>query len=423
MELQNPMTRSAEYLLSLVHTLCALPAETEWVEFKTNQNEREIIGKNISALANSAVLVNQPYAYLVWGIRDGDHAVVGTKFRPHEELVGNNKLESWLLQKLGPKINFNFWDLLVDGSCVVLLEIEPAPHQPVGFDGQRYVRIGSTTRPLKGYPEKERALWRLFDRTPFEDRIAAERVNDNELLRSIDYSAYFELRGISPPDDQSGILEVLASEQLIHPCQAGGWNVSNLALVLFSRQLTNVPFLRRRAIRVIKYRGRDSAQIVADHTVVTGYASGYEDLIACITDLQNVGEEANQSRSERSWLYLEPAVRELVANALMHQDFFVVGSGPMVEIYADRIEFINPGTPLVDLTHSVKAPPRSRNRGLVAFMRRFGICRALGSGWSGVTTLCSEHNLPVPRVDVINDYTRVVLFTRRSSSSLDSQAR
>lgn len=413
MEWQNTMTRSNEYLSSLVRALCALPAETEWVEFKENQDNPETIGQTTSALANSAVLVRQPYAYLVWGIRDGDHSIVSTEFRGHtEKAVGNEDLEPWLLKLLSPRIAFRFFEVYVDRKKVILLEIEPAPHQPVAFKGQRYIRIGSTTRNLKDFPEKERALWRLFDRTPFEDRIAAEHVSDNEVLCSIDYPAYFALRKLPLPDNRDDILAALAEEQLIYPCLAGGWNVSNLVLVLFARQLTTLPSLRRIAIRVIRYRGNDSSETLGEHTIATGYASGFEDLIARITD-------ASWPRTHTSWLYPEIAVRELIANALIHQDFFVVGSGPMVEIFEDRIEITNPGVPLVDIARSANTPPRSRNGHLVSFMRRFGICRALGSGWNNVATLCQDYQLPRPRVDEINNYTRVVLFAPRSLSSMD----
>ena len=72
--------RGQKYLVSLVRELCTLPRETEWVEFKVNDAEPQDIGEYISALANAAALVGKAFAYLVWGVRDEDHAVVGTSF-------------------------------------------------------------------------------------------------------------------------------------------------------------------------------------------------------------------------------------------------------------------------------------------------------------------------------------------------------
>ena len=157
------MNRSIECLEDLVRELRTLPGETECVEFKVNTHKPQDIGEYVSALANSAALAGQPHAYVVWGISDRNHAVVGTRFRPRTEKVGNAELEIWLLQSLEPKINFRFFEVFIDGHTVVLLEIERARHQPVEFKGRRYIRVGSNKRKLKDFPEKERALWRVFD--------------------------------------------------------------------------------------------------------------------------------------------------------------------------------------------------------------------------------------------------------------------
>jgi ATP-dependent DNA helicase RecG len=66
----RPYDRPPRYLVSLVHELCALPSETEWVEFKVNHAEPQAIGRYISALANTAALVGKAFTYLVWGVRD-----------------------------------------------------------------------------------------------------------------------------------------------------------------------------------------------------------------------------------------------------------------------------------------------------------------------------------------------------------------
>ncbi len=82
--------------------LCKLAGETEWVEFKVDRHEPEEIGEYVSALANSAALAGKPFAHVVWGVTDDDHAVVGTHFKPDAEKVGNEELENWLLRLLAP---------------------------------------------------------------------------------------------------------------------------------------------------------------------------------------------------------------------------------------------------------------------------------------------------------------------------------
>jgi ATP-dependent DNA helicase RecG len=105
-------------LARLIDPLRALTHETEWVEFKENNASPEEIGENISALANSAALHEQPVAYLVWGVEDRTHAVVGTSFRPRERKIGNEALENWLLHQLTPRIDLRFPPWPPRSECV-----------------------------------------------------------------------------------------------------------------------------------------------------------------------------------------------------------------------------------------------------------------------------------------------------------------
>src|SRR5947207_15571805 len=96
----------AKELLALVRRLTALPKETEWVEFKENYADPDKVGEYISALSNSAALHGESTAFIVWGIRDGTHEIVGTTFQPHQEKKGQEELEGYLARNLTPRINF-----------------------------------------------------------------------------------------------------------------------------------------------------------------------------------------------------------------------------------------------------------------------------------------------------------------------------
>jgi len=120
-----PIDFSTEQLQTLLRELCRLPDETEWVEFKHNNDDTPMIGEYISALANSAALLGKQVGYLVWGVDDKTHQVLGTSFKPKQERYKQQELESWLLQKLSPKIHFRFHDFLTEEEIpVVILEIQ-----------------------------------------------------------------------------------------------------------------------------------------------------------------------------------------------------------------------------------------------------------------------------------------------------------
>ena len=275
------MTAGADrdYLLGLVRELCKLPHETDWVEFKLNQDAPRTIGEYISALANAATLHGKAQAYLLWGVENGTHAIAGTGFSPAAAKTGNEPLETWLLRLLSPRIDFRFHEVMADGRRVVLLEIDRASRQPVAFNGTEFIRVGSTKRRLKEYPEKERALWRVLDRVDFEDGMAAERMSGESVLLKLDYPAYFDLLDTPLPDGHAAILDVLQRDLLIAPCEAGGYDITNLGAILLAKNLGDFRRLQRKAIRVIEYRGSGRTETSREQEGVTGYASGFEGLI------------------------------------------------------------------------------------------------------------------------------------------------
>lgn len=411
--------RTTEYLVDLVRELCNLPRETEWVEFKHNNYDPQLIGEYLSALSNAAALHGKAFAYLVWGVDDETHAVVGTTFMPSSARKGNEPLETWLLRLLTPKIHFRFHEVEVDGRPVALLEVGRAFRHPVRFGSEAFIRIGQVKKPLREAPEHERALWRILDQTPFEDLIAAERVSGDEVLRLLDYPTYFDLLEQPLPPNRDAILAALADDDLIRRSEAGGWNITNLGAVLFAKRLDDFKALRRKAVRVIQYRDGSRVETLREQVVSRGYASGFEGLIGYINGLLPANEVIEQALRRSVPMFPELAVRELVANALIHQDFFVSGAGPMVEIFDDRIEITNPGEPLMDAQRLVDTPPKSRNEALASLMRRFRICEERGSGIDKVVSQIELFQLPAPLFEVPEGFMRVTLFAHRSLTEMD----
>lgn len=106
--------RTEAYIASLVRELCKQPQEAEWVEFKQNYADPQEIGEYISALSNSAALAGKASAYLVWGVSDREHAIMGTQFSPKAIRKGNEELENWLLRALSPRIDIIFFEVRID---------------------------------------------------------------------------------------------------------------------------------------------------------------------------------------------------------------------------------------------------------------------------------------------------------------------
>ncbi|MGE4410061.1 MAG: ATP-binding protein [Sphingobium sp.] len=409
------------YLDRLVRELTRLPAETEWLEFKENNTDPERIGKTISALSNAATLEGQDKAYLVWGVRDADHAIVGTDFVPGTAKKGNENLEAWLVRCLKPRLNLRFHTLAVDDLPMVILEIPAAANEPTKFDGREWIRVGSTNQPLGDLGDKEAELWRQFDRRPFETLIAKADCDGAQVIDLLDYGAYFDGVKVPLPEDRARILDRLVEDRLITPNEAGHFDITNLGAILYARRLADFPTISRKAVRVIVYRGRDRIQTEREQEGGRGYAAGFEGLMEWIDGQLPRNEEIGQALRQEVPLYPELAVRELVANALIHQDFSIDGTGPTVEIFAGRIEITNPGAPLINLDRLLDHAPRSRNETLARFMRRIGICEERGSGIDKVVFETEVHQLPPPVWEQQDHAFRVTLFAPKALRDMDRQ--
>ena len=204
---------------------------------------------------------------------------------------------------------------------------------------------------------------------------------------------------------------------------AGGCNITNLGGVFFAKRLEDFAALRRKAMRVIKYRGRSRVEGGKEQIGNKGYACGFEGLISYVNSILPTNEVIGQALRKDVPMYPELAVRELVANALIHQDFFITGAGPTVEIFDDRIEITNPGVPLIDTQRFVDTLPRSRNEGIASMMRRIGICEERGSGVDKVVFQAELYQLPAPIFEVSGDNTLTILFAHKPLIKMDQADR
>ena len=415
--------RTNDYLKELLRELLSQPTETEWLEFKRDyQNETEI-GEYISALSNSAVLCGKANAYLVWGVDDQNHNIIGTSFKPKQTKTGNEELENWLLRLLNPKIHFHFYEFEIDAKPIVILEIKRASHRPVQFQHLEYIRVGSYKKKLKDFPEKERELWRLFDHTPFEEQIALDNLTPEDVLQLLDYPAYFDLLDFALPENRDGILSHLLGNNMIVKNPTGRWNITNLGAILFARKLKDFKHLNRKSIRVILYQGSSRVNTIREYEGNKGYAAGYEGLIGFVNSLLPTNEVIEQALRKTVPMYPELAIRELIANAIIHQDFSITGASPMVEIFDSRMEITNPGIPLVETERFLDSPPRSRNESMASFLRRIGICEERGSGIDKVVFQTEFYQLPAPIFEVTPEHTRVILFAHKPFSKMEKKER
>jgi ATP-dependent DNA helicase RecG len=399
--------------------------ETEWIEFKVNNEEPHIVGEYISALANSAVLHNVQKAYLVYGIEDSTLKIVGTDFQPKIAKKGNEELENWLHRLLEPSIDFTIYEFECDDKSISVFEIDCATHRPVSFNGREYIRVGSYKKPLKDYPEKERKLWQKFSAFCFEDEIAKSHLTIPEVVSLLNCKSFFELLNL-PYNETASTDEYIISKFLEYELitnDNSSLNITNLGALLFANNLNDFNTLVRKKIRVIKYKNNSKLNTEFEQEGVKGYAVGFQGLIKYIMQTLPRNEAIKDALRKEVSLYPEIAIRELIANALIHQDLTIRGTNPMIEIYDNRIEITNNGKPLIDVLRLIDYQPKSRNEKLANLMRMMGICEERGSGIDKVIDSIEVYQLPAPKFIAESDYFKVVLFAPLAFKDMDKQDR
>lgn len=400
----------------LLSELRAEPSETEWLEFK--ENNRKELGEYISALSNSGCIHDKEYAYIVFGINDETHRVVGTKFDLNQKGKGNEDLIPWLMRMLTPKIHFESHEFIAEGERIVLFKIQATLNTPVKFSGVAFIRIGSYKKKLDEYPEKQRLIWNKKPGSVFEKGVAQHAVEPNKVLSLLDYPSYFDLMKIPLPENREGIFEKLTQEKVIEK-KGSKYDITNMGAILFAKRLDEFETLERKAVRVIIYQGKNKLHTKKEQVGQKGYASGFNGLVNYINDQLPENEEIGKAFRKEVKMFPELAVRELVANAIIHQDFSITGTGPMVEIFDDRIEISNPGKPIISTMRFVDHNPQSRNEKLASFMRRMNICEERGSGIDKVIFQCEYYQLPAPKFIEGENFTRIILYAHKTLRQMD----
>lgn len=413
------MARSVEYLESLVRELSKLSTEVEWVEFKCNNKDPERIAKYISGLSNAATLAEKTKAYLVWGIQDDTHEIVGTDFEYRKMKRGNEELEAWLARMINPKINFRFYEVQMGADqdknaiYVTLIEIPAAETEPTRFEKTAYIRVGTNLKPMVDYKEKEAQLWALFNTTPYELRIAFSNGSEEDITSLLDYTKYYDKLEFPIPGNREKVLEDFKKEKFIKLNDAGRWDITNYGALMFAKDLKKFEGLLRRGVRVIQYHDTTRVAGIDEQAFDLGYAISFEDIVKYIMTIIPHEEIMEDGIRKKKTAYPEVAIRELLANVMIHQALDQKGTSPMVELFTNRIEFSNAGAPLVAIDRIVDTVPVSRNENIAGFMHRCGICEERGSGYDKIVGITGKYNLLAPRIENQNNqFTKVVMFAK-----------
>lgn len=215
-------------------------------------------------------------------------------------------------------------------------------------------------------------------------------------------------------------MRFLDEEGFVNRDPRSGGHITNLGAIAAANNLNDFTDISRKAIRVIVYDGRSKAIARHEQEGQRGYAIGFAGLIEYVTSHLPQSEVIDKAFRRKMPIYPPIALREVIANALIHQDFTVRGAGPTIEIFDDRIEISNPGglLPSKRVDRLIGANPESRNEKLARAFRRYGLCEERGSGILKSAQAVELYGLPPMRFQAEQSFFKVTLFAPRTYAQM-----
>lgn len=385
------------------------PSEHQRLEFK--QAKTQFDNENL-------------YRYCVGMANEGGgHLVLGVADEPPRPVVGTKAFNDpvAMAEKLFAAVGFrvDIEEVAHPDGRVLVFHIPPRPRGTAyHYKGTYLMRSGQQLVPMT-----EDQLRGIFTegKPDWLEEHSKTRVEAQQVVELLDTQAFFELLRLPYPKERNGVIDRLRGEHLIDE-QGGTYAIRRVGALLLAKRLGEFPDLARKVPRVVVYTGTSKLETRLDQTGTMGYAVGFQGLVRFVMEQLPQNEVVEDALRKDVKLVPEIAIRELVANALIHQDFAVSGASVMVEIYSNRVEISNPGDPLVPVERFIDGY-QSRNERLADLMRRMGICEEKSSGIDKVVRTAEVYQLPAPDFRAIHRRTQAMIYGPRPFQDMNRDDR
>jgi ATP-dependent DNA helicase RecG len=387
------------------------PSETEILEFKEAKTQYD----SEKLFAYCVAIANEGGGRLLLGIKDKPvpRPIVGTQAFPDLNAVSLS-----IFNKLHFRVRVE--ECLHSAGRILVFRIPSRPvGSPYSLEGQFLMRCGESTIPMT-----EDKLREIFSETKehwLEEAATPSSVSAQDVVELLDTQAFFGLLKLPYPTTRAEVVNRLEEVRLIVSL-GDKYSIKRIGAILLAKKLDSFFGLERKAPRVVVYSGQSKLETKLDHPGIRGYAVGFSGLVKFVCSLLPQNEVIEDAIRKQIKLISADVIRELIANALIHQDFAIEGTSVMIEIYNDRVEITNPGKPVVPVERFIDGC-HSRNERFAALMRKIGICEEKGSGIDRVVNVAEVYQLPAPDFRGGYDNTRVTIYGPKKFLQMDGDDR
>lgn len=395
---------NTQYFELLKEQIAAIKKEVRYLEFKSNYQDAERLGRYISAISNGACLENQEYGYLYFGVEDETLNLIGTTFDPSRiKARGNQNLEIYLRQYISPRINFIIKEFYNndDNKRFVVFIIPAAQGEPTCFQNNPYIRVDSSVTDLRPYSEWMRAIYN--SQKDWSGEIIPEATMDDLDQRAIKLARdkYKELhedreQEIDSWDDATFLNKAKITKK---------GKITNATIILLGKSESE-HFISP-AICKIRWQLKDGSDENKDFRVFS------IPMILAIEEISGIIRNTTYDYTISGNIFPETlrrydvfTIREPLNNAIAHQDYSKQARIEIVEYEDEKLVFRNYGEFLPESVESVVKNdfPESkyRNPFLVEAMRNVKMVDTEGGGIRKLFIQQKKRFFPMPVYDLSN---------------------
>lgn len=396
-------------LKGTLNDLRSLDSENEIVEFKEAKNNYDFtkLGKYFSALSNEANLCSKHYGWLVFGIKDNDHSIVGTQYRSERKDL--DKLKGEIANKTTNRISFiDIHEVNLPEGRVILFQIPSAPKGiPIAFDGHYYARDGEELVPLN--IEK---IERIRAQATKEDWSAA--IVPAATLEDLDEDAIALARKNfkNKFPDKADEVDLWDNITFLNKAKVTSkGKITRTALILLGKDESE--HLLNPADVKIRWKLMDELNNDIDYEIFgIPLILSVEKVFAKIRNIKYRYMQEGTIFPTEVAKYEPFSIREAINNCIAHQDYTKNARINVIEM-PDQLIFTNQGSFIPGNVEKVviEDSPEEfyRNRFLATAMFNLKMVDTAGGGIKKIYNFQRARFFPLPDYDLANDKVKMVL--------------
>ncbi len=389
--------------------LIACQSENEVVEFKEAKDNFDFskLGQYFSALSNEANLHEVTCAWLVFGIKDKGHTIVGSRYRIGQNAL--NSLKKEIADKTTDRITFiEIYEQKLPEGRVVLFQIPPAPKGvPIAFEGHYYGRDWESLVPLNiEEMERIRRQVKINDWSAMLTEATLDDLDAAAIQKAKDNFAVKNPRIVEE-------IKTWDAKTFLSKAQLSiNGKITNTAILLLGKPEASI-YLKP-VVPQITWVLYTKEKVERDYYHFRPpYILAVDEVLARIRNIKYRYLKDGTLFPEEVDQYNVQNIKEALSNCIAHMDYALGGRIGVAENEDGYLSFVNPGSFLPgnieQVIHSEEPPTIYRNPLLASIMESINMIDSIGSGIKRMFLVQSERYFPLPDYELENNKVKMTL--------------